>query len=359
MKLDGLHIGHFRGIRDLTLHDLRDVNLLLGGNDTGKTSILEALTLFEKPDDLSSILRASRLRIQTRSAVSRLSYSLLDSFLHLFPFSDVPEKELSLTAFVEGQRNTLDIHGELSRIFRASEQKNSSALSDNDVQEDEAREMSAFEGALSFNGTIQAIEISEDSTYRLDSRKKQWLNNDYIAPGQHLAEIINRSVFYYKSWEYQTVELLQMIDPAIEGIKLVPSEQNISRMNQVIEHRKYGEIPLYTYGDGMKKILSIASILPNAKDGVLMIDEIETSLQASILSKVFEWLLNACKLYKIQLFITTHSLEAISTMTRCASEHPSELACYRLEKNDGYTKVRRYSEHMVDSMVNGSGLDVR
>ena len=90
-----------------------------------------------------------------------------------------------------------------------------------------------------------------------------------------------------------------------------------------------------------------------------MIDEIETSLQASILSKVFKWLLEACSRYEIQLFVTTHSLEAISTLARCASDHASKLACYRLEKPGGYNKVRRYSERMLDSMVNGSGLDVR
>ena len=150
-----------------------------------------------------------------------------------------------------------------------------------------------------------------------------------------------------------------MIDSEIEGIKLVPSEYSNTGSNQVIEHRRYGEIPLYTYGDGMKKILSLASILPGAKGGILLIDEIETSLQSSILSQVFQWLLEACRHYEIQLFVTTHSLEAISTLARCATDYVSELACYRLEKYNNNNRVRRYSEQMLDSIVNGSGLDVR
>src|SRR5262245_48370014 len=40
-----LQIRNFRGLKDVTLGELRRVNLLVGGNDTGKTSVLEALVL--------------------------------------------------------------------------------------------------------------------------------------------------------------------------------------------------------------------------------------------------------------------------------------------------------------------------
>jgi hypothetical protein len=40
-----LEIQNFRGFKNLKLEGLRRVNLLMGGNDTGKTSVLEALVL--------------------------------------------------------------------------------------------------------------------------------------------------------------------------------------------------------------------------------------------------------------------------------------------------------------------------
>jgi hypothetical protein len=43
--ITNLQIRNFRGLKDVTLHDLRRVNLIVGGNDTGKTSILEAISL--------------------------------------------------------------------------------------------------------------------------------------------------------------------------------------------------------------------------------------------------------------------------------------------------------------------------
>ena len=40
-----LAIQNFRGLKSVTLDHLRRVTILVGGNDTGKTSVLEALTL--------------------------------------------------------------------------------------------------------------------------------------------------------------------------------------------------------------------------------------------------------------------------------------------------------------------------
>ena len=110
----------------------------------------------------------------------------------------------------------------------------------------------------------------------------------------------------------------------------------------------------------MKKILSLAAGVLRAKSGILMVDEIETSLQASNLKHVFTWLLNACKLFDVQLFVTTHSLESVSTLASCAvADTESELTCYRLEKDWDGLFAKRFSESDLDSMVNGRGIDVR
>lgn len=153
--------------------------------------------------------------------------------------------------------------------------------------------------------------------------------------------------------------MLRLIDPDIEGFKLQPNSTT-GESNQIIEHRHLGDIPLYTYGDGMKKILSLAANVRSAKNGLLLIDEIEPSLQASNLRYVFQWLLSACWHFNVQLFVTTHSLESISALVRCAVDDPdSELTCYRLEKDLDQVYAKRFSERDLNSLVNGRGIDVR
>jgi hypothetical protein len=63
--INAVHIHHFRSIRDCTLMDLRQINILIGRPNTGKTNILEALTLLAIPDmtnrtdlELKDFLRA-------------------------------------------------------------------------------------------------------------------------------------------------------------------------------------------------------------------------------------------------------------------------------------------------------------
>lgn len=62
----------------------------------------------------------------------------------------------------------------------------------------------------------------------------------------------------------------------------------------------------------------------------------------------------------MQLFVTTHSLESISALVRCAvKDLDNELACYRLEKDWDQVYAKRFSKRDLDSLVNGRGIDVR
>src|SRR3989442_759819 len=61
-QLDCLNIEQFRGLRGLRLDGLDRVNLLVGPNDTGKTSVLEAILTYVRPLDPSALLTAANRR---------------------------------------------------------------------------------------------------------------------------------------------------------------------------------------------------------------------------------------------------------------------------------------------------------
>ena len=44
--INNIHIQNFRGIKDCTIDDLKRINLLLGYNNCGKSSVLDALFLY-------------------------------------------------------------------------------------------------------------------------------------------------------------------------------------------------------------------------------------------------------------------------------------------------------------------------
>ena len=47
--IEKLDVRHFRGLKDLSLKGLGRINVLLGDNNSGKTSLLEAIQFFRNP----------------------------------------------------------------------------------------------------------------------------------------------------------------------------------------------------------------------------------------------------------------------------------------------------------------------
>ena len=60
-----------------------------------------------------------------------------------------------------------------------------------------------------------------------------------------------------------------------------------------------------------KKVLSLANGIIEASGGVLLIDEIDTSVHYKYYADIFGFLIKAAAKFNVQLFITTHSEEAI------------------------------------------------
>ena len=57
-----LSISMFRGIRALDLDHLSRINVLIGANNSGKTSILEAIRLMSQPYNIGTLMQVAFLR---------------------------------------------------------------------------------------------------------------------------------------------------------------------------------------------------------------------------------------------------------------------------------------------------------
>ena len=71
----------------------------------------------------------------------------------------------------------------------------------------------------------------------------------------------------------------------------------------------------------MKKVVYLSSVIVEAMDGILLIDEIETAIHYSALREVFKWMIEAANQYKVQIFAyNTHSSEALDALLECSME---------------------------------------
>ena len=74
LTLDYFYVHNFRGLNHLKLEDFSNVNIFVGANNSGKTSILEALKIFSAPDDIGQVVR---LALQRAQEVQRLRKKIL------------------------------------------------------------------------------------------------------------------------------------------------------------------------------------------------------------------------------------------------------------------------------------------
>jgi AAA15 family ATPase/GTPase len=154
----------------------------------------------------------------------------------------------------------------------------------------------------------------------------------------------------------ETIKLLQFFDPAIEDVDIIlPSE---SRQLLSIKHKKLGRAPLATFGDGLRRVFTLATAIPRVKDGALLIDEIETAIHTKALEKTFGWLINACVSNNVQLFATTHSLEALDAILN-ASRDRADLVVYRLQQEGEQTTATRFDKETALQLREELGMELR
>ena len=78
--IKSIEINQFRGIQQLTVSDFSNVNLIVGDNNSGKTTFLEAIQLLFAKSQLSSIKNV----INQRTVLKPNNNSFYTSFIKMF-----------------------------------------------------------------------------------------------------------------------------------------------------------------------------------------------------------------------------------------------------------------------------------
>ena len=91
-------------------------------------------------------------------------------------------------------------------------------------------------------------------------------------------------------------------------------------------------MPLRSFGDGVNRLFGIALSLVNAKDGWLLIDEVENGMHYSVQLNVWRTIFRLSRELGIQVFATTHSWDCIEAFQGAASEDPAEGVLIRLSR---------------------------
>ena len=356
VHISDLLIDTYRGIKNLEIHNLSDINIITGDNNCGKTSIMEVLKNLNNINDINTWLDDIR-----GGHHKLLPYDVMENLFNI----DSDRKELSYGVKKAINKEFLSLRLEAVREV--------SILSKNELREiasfpnDYNKEVCRFSYRIYCNNLCE----KKGMVYNFptpnirggnNSKKLTLVKVKYISPVEHITgDVYLPKVLDSGELYQEMLALLKEFDKNIISInteKINHSYRN-RKVYKVLVKGQKKQLPLDVYGDGMKKAIFLMNAVVIAKDGILLLNEFETAIHPSEMNKVFSWILKTCQRFNIQLFLTSHSKEAIDKLLKCVPEFQNMIRVITLYKKENETVARVLEGREAIESQDDLGLELR
>lgn len=337
-----LEIQNFRGFKNLRLEGLRRVNLLVGGNDTGKTSLLEAIVLLLGDSWAHQHLAVAFRNNQAGGQASNSRDDIESYWMWLFREKD--------------PRNQLRIRCKTGEgTFIALSSRNASNVNPPRV-EDQVFERGAASRGTETIAQIRGGNIAWPGVTFGDGIKVSRLSVRPTHPVED-AERYNL-VALDPDGEKKIEEVMRVIEPRLRRLRYA----KLPGTSSPLVYADIGlpkAVPSTQMGQAFNRVLHIYCEILSHRADVLLIDEIENGIFSETLPIIWQGLLSICEAEGVQVFATTHSRECVMAAFTSADERAKdELAVYRLQRvKSEIEAVRLEAKHL--EVAAEMGLEVR
>ena len=375
---NGLHfpdlsIRGFRGFQDLSISGLGRVTLITGKNNTGKSSILEALRLHTQnaaPSVIDDILafREENLRgsDEREGPVDPESIFHVSSLFHGFPRlsedfdpivisttgRDPRPMKLTLKAGWFTEERDADGNWRLvpSQGVLFEDPEGVAALI---VQTEERIRTHRLENFARYSYPRHRFRPISPNDVRMPC----------ISVSSHGGEATNEleplwNEIVLTDNERTIVEALRTIAPEIAAVAMVGGEPSRKRTAKVRAEGIPRPVPLRSFGDGTSRLFAIALSLVNASGGLLLVDEFENGLHHTVQLKVWRMIFRLAQSLDVQVFATTHSRDAVEAFQEAAAETSDEGSLVRLSRRDDNSFSTVLAEHEL-AVATRDNIEVR
>jgi AAA15 family ATPase/GTPase len=316
--LKELSIRNFRIFDTLDIEGLKRVNLIVGKNNTGKTTLLEALRLLAAKGNSTVVNHVLKNRGQFVPSWSE-SYDALYSVN-----SNVGEKALQINELeiVKQHNEDKPTNPEFRVTYRAD-----------------------FAAIFPF-----ALNPSDTPDFPND----ELIYIPFYSDNNILQKLWDKIAL--TPLEDEVVKMLkETIEPRLERIDVSGGVAKVKLENEE------KPLPILALGDGVQRMLFIALALVNAKGKMLLIDELESGLHHSIQELLWKMIFQYAKSLEIQVFVTTHSKDTLRTFKYVSSEaaNKNQGFLFRLQHNrKGKLEAIAYNQDRLEDALE-MNLEIR
>ena len=334
------NINHFSSIeieeynifKDFKIDKLNRINIFAGFNNSGKTTLLEAIYLLVNQNNMSSFFNVIKHR------------NKLDSLNTLF-LNDYFNNDISISGEFNDIKTNIFIKKFEAKIDKKNDYLNSYQIVstiDTNVLDNTVHTFK--------NNPIQRyydkIEVLCSSLY-----KSPYFHNHQ--------EVINT---HSKSIELKVFGLVvdfirDKIDKNIDKIEFTDKD-NIKRF--LVDSKSFPEksVNIATYGEGLQRIFEIALSFAYCQNGVLLIDELETAIHYSLLIDFTKFIQELARKFNVQVFLTSHSKECINAFVENGFRD-DDISAYFLENENNNVEALQVNEKKLKHYIESVNFDLR
>jgi AAA15 family ATPase/GTPase len=349
--LDSLYIKNYRSLKELKVDSLDRINLITGRNNTGKSTVLEAIAIYASKGDLNYILQL----LENRGEYSKQSDSgssiedNLLSFASLFPGRKFEcDKEIAI-----GDKRVFFLDNIRLKFVRYIEELQKNEEGVNTIKRSilskdvDTSKISNYKiGYRSSFNDSPLLLYQIDSTFAIKHLPFQFVRATYDHKENGL--LFDKIALTEK--EDYVVEALKIIEPQTERIAFKSMEHTAKRY-AIIKLSNHAEaIPMESMGDGINHVLTIILALINAENGFLLIDEFENGLHYTVQEQLWKIIFRLSQKLNVQVFATTHSNDCISGFAKVLNSpgNTDKGKLIRLENVNGEIKPVEYSPEELE-----------
>lgn len=316
MLLRHININYFKGLDSIELKDCGNLNVIVGKNNSGKSSILHAI-------DIAALAMNSRNwePFQLKRNIEDL-FSNIGKFEINLTYKD--DSKIQIGTTITNNRNRPIITPGPSEIQKFKSILIQPSLSAGLITR---RGISPKQVMDYINGyeysQINSLDILYAIKYYATHNQSGFIPEDYD-------KLINEIIHYF---------------PELENIESDRTEGDVSTLN----YEEYGKkLDIIYSGTGLLHFLDVLLKITISKANIVLLDEPESALHPDLQRRFIEFLHRISEEKKIQFFLATHSQVLLN--------YVDIVTIYRITNKKGERKIFQISKDAVHTILSDLGL---
>lgn len=375
-RLIEFNIQNYKNINHLQLSGLKRLNLFVGANNAGKSNLLEAISLYASNFNhkhMIDILHNRNENIEYfEEGVFFEEKELLMAFAPFFPQRSVdrmasgmcirlstPTNGVQLVLKTAIFRDDIGVRrlARLSPYGKVTQNQKLSNLRETVLVTlpIEDNSITTLTQTKNFENVLQMTRFSSRGIELQTSSAENQFNFQHLnckhLQSKNTAEIWAKIAMTEK--ENIILEALRIADERVKRFNFVKINTH-TYLPMVLLEGTEDKMPLSEMGDGMTHILNIIMAMLACKDGILLLDEVESGLHYTTQFKLWKMIFTLAEKYNVQVFATTHSEDCIKAFVIGNQDNDNALLV-RMSNNEGciYPTYYRNMYEVQYALING------